>query len=113
MVTRRVRIAACVLGAILIALGAVVQWSESIVRDRLLDAEFYGDTFVEEGVYHRVYTEVLVDPAVRDVTERLLGGLNIEGSQIRNPAGLTNAVLRLALPPATLRAATERGIDRI
>lgn len=100
-------------GAVLIALGAVVQWSESMVRDRLLDARFYGDTFVEEGVYHRVYNEVLVDPAVRDVTVRLLGGLTVEGRAVGNAGGLTDAVLRLALPPATLRSATERGIDRI
>lgn len=103
----------CFVGGLMIIFGSVVQWSESVVRDRLLDGRFYASTLNEQHVYQRVYSEVLVDPEVRELTDRLLGDFTTRGTQLADVTAVSNALLRLAVPPSALRLVAESVVNRV
>ena len=73
---------------------------------RLEDPEVYNVAISETDAYNRIYDEVLVDEALEDQAEHLLGGLDISGSE--------EAVdlLKDVMPPAYLQEQTEANIDR-
>lgn len=88
--------------------GTVTYAGASLVSDHLLKPKLYGDALADNDVYQRVYSEVLTDPDVRDLTADLLGNFTIGDRDAATTASLSNALLRLALPPATLEQATEQ-----
>ncbi len=90
---------ASVLAAVAVVVGVVVFVVGEVVHDEVLRADLYADALSERQVYRRLYSEVLTDPAVRDLTDRLLGDLNLAPQQRRDVIAVSNAVLRLALPP--------------
>ena len=95
--------------AALFAVGFVLVATTVVVRTRLLDPDLYGEALARSDAYDRVYTEVLADPELADVVDRLLGDLDLPDAapapeQVR---ALGTSALRLALPPATLRQGTE------
>ena len=98
-------LAGLVLGLVIFAgllyLLVVVNFSQ-----RLEDPEIYKVAIDETDAYNRVYDEVLVDDALRDQTENLLGGVEFDVQ--------TEAVeiLRDVMPPAYLREQMEDNIDR-
>ena len=49
--------------------------------DKLLSADFYKDTIVAEDTYNRIYEEVLLDEALLDTTQELLGDIQIVTQQ--------------------------------
>jgi len=87
--------------------GSVYSVAATVVRDRLLMAGFYNSTLADQHVYRRVYSQILTDPDVRATTNALVGEFEFGGRDLADTVSLSNAVLRIALPPATLQRATE------
>lgn len=73
-------------------------------RATVLNEGFYRDALDEVDAYDRVYGDVLVDPAVTPVTDRLLAGLPV-------PAAAVTANLKLVLPPSTLRTMVDDQLE--
>ena len=98
-------LAGLVLGLVIFAgllyLLIVVNFSQ-----RLEDPEVYRVAVNETDAYNRVYDEVLVDDALKDQTENLLGGVEFDVQQE------AIEILRDIMPPAYLREQTEDNIDR-
>ena len=73
---------------------------------RLEDPEVYNVAISDTDAYNRIYDEVLVDEALEDHTENLLGGLDVS---VNDEA--VN-LLRDVMPPAYLQEQTEENVDR-
>lgn len=78
-----------------------------IVTDNLLNAHFYTRALERNNIYERVYTELLADPALRSVSERLLGDLRLSRRYSQDTYSQIVSALRLVLPPDVLRQATD------
>ncbi|GIV81925.1 MAG: hypothetical protein KatS3mg051_1279 [Anaerolineae bacterium] len=78
-----------------------------VVTENLLNAHFYTRALERNNIYERVYTELLADPALRSVTERLLGDLRISRRYSQETYSQLVSALRLVLPPDVLRQATD------
>ncbi len=78
-----------------------------VVTDNLLSTHFYTRALERNDIYDRVYTELLADPALRSVTERLLGDLRISRRYSEETYSHVVSALRLVLPPDVLRQATD------
>jgi hypothetical protein len=100
------RLAAAVAG-MAVVVGALWFVGTSVLHDQVLTPGTYLRALDEAGAYRRLYSEVLTDGAVRDVTDRLFDGLAEAGVDRDDAAAVANAALRLALPPAMLRAGAE------
>ncbi|MEO6126153.1 MAG: hypothetical protein ABIR32_20840, partial [Ilumatobacteraceae bacterium] len=112
--TKARRIMLALLGVGLIVIGSTVQLAVSVVHDRLLRPAMYEDVLDREHVFTRIYSQVLTDPEVRTVTSDLLGGLDLgSGRTVADATSLSNAIARMALPPATLRDSTRRVIETL
>jgi hypothetical protein len=94
------------LGSVFV-LGFLLVSSVFVVRGRVLDAGLYSDALVHTDAYERVYTEVLADPELAELQEQLLGGLRLDTLEPSQVRVLTTSLLRLSLPPSTLRDGTE------
>jgi hypothetical protein len=95
--------------AVVFVAGFLLVSTTVVVRTRLLDPGLYSEALARSDAYDRVYTEVLADPELADVVDRLLGDLDLPErapapAQVR---ALATSALRLALPPSTLRQGTE------
>lgn len=73
---------------------------------RLEDPEVYKSAINETDAYNRIYDEVLVDDALEDQTDDLLGGVEVVTHEE------VVAVLKDVMPPSYLREQTEDNIDR-
>ncbi len=93
--------------------GSVYSVAATVVRDRLLMTGFYSSALADQHVYRRVYSQILTDPDVRETTNALVGEFEVGGRDLADRAALSNAVLRIALPPATLQRATEAVIASV
>jgi hypothetical protein len=93
--------------------GFVLVSSVVLVRGRLLDAGLYSEALVRTDAYERVYTEVLADPEFAELTEDLLGGLGLGAQEPTQVRALATSVLRLTVPPSTLRHGTETFIGAV
>ena len=71
------------------------------VADKLTDAGLYTRTFIEQNAYNRIYDQVLLDEAVLDTTERLLGDVKVVDAQD------TVRLLREIMPSDYLRSQVE------
>jgi len=108
------RMMLALLGAAFILIGSAVQLAHSVVYDRLLRPAVYENVLDREHVFNRIYSQVLTDPDVRSVTSDLLGGLKLgSGRTLADATALSDAIARLALPPATLRQATGHVIEAV
>ena len=72
---------------------------------RLVTSEVYDVAISDTDAYNRIYDEVLVDDALSDQTEDLLGGLQIDTHQ------RVVELLRQIMPPAYLQEQSENNID--
>jgi hypothetical protein len=88
----------------------VVYITAQVVSRDLVDETFYIQALDENQIYDRVYTELLADPGLQDVSNSLLGNLNIAPSQSEEAASYAVSTLRLILPPETLQSAVEWAI---
>jgi len=77
-----------------------------LVSDKLLNPQLYTEVLAENHVYHRVYTELLADPALEEATAKLLGNVKLEGLSA-GLYSLTTSTLYLVLPPETIQTAVE------
>jgi hypothetical protein len=93
--------------------GFVLVSSVVLVRGRLLDADLYSEALVRADAYERVYTEVLADPEFAELTEQLLGGLDVDALEPTQFRALATGLLRLSVPPSTLRQGTETFIGAV
>lgn len=73
---------------------------------RLEDPEVYKTAINETDAYNRIYDEVLVDDALEDQTDGLLGGVEVATRKE------VVEVLKDVMPPSYLREQTENNIDR-
>lgn len=79
-----------------------------VMTEDLLNARFYTRALERNRIYDRIYTDLLADPALRDVTVRLLGDLRIEKRYSQESYSHVVSALRLVLPPDVLRSAADR-----
>jgi hypothetical protein len=93
--------------------GFTLVSSVVLVRGRLLDDGLYAEALVRADAYERVYTEVLADPELAELTEELLGGVGAEALDPTQVRTLATSSLRLAVPPSTLRRGTETFIGAV
>lgn len=100
------------LAAVFVA-GFLLVSSVVVVRGRVLDPDLYASALVRTDAYERTYTEVLADPELAGLTERLLGGVRAEGVDPVQVRAAATGALRLVLPPATLRRGTEAVVDAV
>ena len=105
MLTLLRALAGLVLGLVIFAgllyLLVVVNFSQ-----RLVESEVYNIAISDTDAYKRIYDEVLVDEALKDTREKLLGYVNFPVSDD------AVEVLRQIMPPAYLQEQTEGNIDR-
>ena len=73
---------------------------------RLEDPEVYKTAINETDAYNRIYDEVLVDDALEDHTDDLLGGVEVAAREE------VVEVLKDVMPPSYLREQIENNIDR-
>src|SRR5262245_32356973 len=97
-----------VAAALAITLGTTIVVGVAVVRRQLVQERFYQAALVHNDVYNRIYSEVLTDPELHDVAERLVG--NVHGGVV-DPASariFTTNALHLVLPPSRLQSAVEQ-----
>jgi hypothetical protein len=88
---------------LLVTVGAAIRAGSDVVHHGVLQPGMYERTFARHDVYRRIYSDVLTDPAVRNATDELLGGLTLSGSSLTETSALSVGLVRLALPPSRLR----------
>jgi len=98
---------------VVFVVGFVLVSSVVLVRGRLLDSGLYSGALVRTDAYERTYTEVLADPEFTELTEQLLGGLDVDALEPTQVRALATGVLRLSVPPSTLRQGTEAFIGTL
>lgn len=99
------------LGLGLVVVGAVAMSAVGFVRTTVLDPATYRAALVRADAYDRVYTQVLPDPALTELQERLLGEVSPAASNA-DVRALSTSALRWTVPPGRLRQATEFTIDQ-
>jgi hypothetical protein len=95
---------------IVFLLALVVFLVANLVSDILLDPEIYNSALEETGVYDRIYTELLADPALEEAISMFLGNLNMDPGLADNILTFTTSTLYLVLPPDTIQTAVEGAI---
>ena len=98
-------VAGLILGLVIFA-GLLYSLILANFSQRLEDPEVYKTAINETDAYDRIYDEVLVDDALEDQTEDLLGGVKVA---VREEVV---EVLKDVMPPSYLREQTENNIDR-
>ncbi|MEU3205726.1 hypothetical protein ABZ702_17965, partial [Streptomyces cyaneofuscatus] len=99
---RAVRVVAFVLAALSVLTVALT----STVRATVLSPGYYRSVLDEESAYDRLYSEVLVDPAIAPVTRDLLAHLPV-------PEALVTSNIKVVLPPETVRSLTDQQIHAL
>lgn len=90
----------------LVILGAFFAYLWLASVHTLASPGFYTGGLSEERVYDRLYDEVLVDPAIRETREELLGGIDV-------PADDVALVAKRVLSPDYLQGETEGTLESL
>lgn len=106
-VERRTRLVGSVALVVLLSICLAYLSTAFLVRRHVLDGSTYSGALAEAGAYDRVYTEVLTDPAMKDLVEDLLGHLDVDPSLATDVAVTTTNALRWALPPSRVQVGTD------
>ena len=93
-----------------LSLGSSALFGGQSGQQYLLDPEIYNSALEETGVYDRIYTELLADPALKEATAMFLGNLNLDPGLADNILTFTTSTLYLVLPPDTIQTAVEGAI---
>ena len=97
-----------VAGLVVVAVvGALLATGAWVVRTVVLDPDTYNAALVENDVGERLYTEVLADPELAEISDALLGELRVPPFLATQARALTTAALRWTVPPSTLRAGSD------
>jgi hypothetical protein len=101
------------MAVVAITAGVTVLTGVVVVRQQLVRERFYQRALVRNDVYGRVYTEVLTDPELTVVAERLIG--NVHGGLVDPAAAriFTTNALHLVLPPSRLQLAVEQFLTAV
>ncbi len=83
------------------------------MRSFLLDDSTYTSALATTNTYERIYTDVLADPELGDVKERLICGLQAGNVDPQSVRILTTNALRWAVPPSTIQHGTESFITAV
>jgi len=67
---------------------------------------FFQKALLEADVYDRLYTQVLIDPEIVDVTDQLMARLPVERTVVTDN-------LRVVIPPSALRGVSERLAEQV
>ena len=98
--------------AIFIVLGFYVSFlayiATTAIDTTILSPDYYNTALDDNRVYDRFYSEVLADPQFSSLTQDLLGG-----SDSGDERAIAVSLLRLVLPPDTLKTVTEQTITAI
>lgn len=97
-------IASFVLG-IVVFIGLLLTLASSNISNKLLNPDFYIEPLGQQDVYNRIYTEVLVDPALQETTQDLLGDVQVDQEEIVS-------LLQQIIPPEYLQSQVEDAIKR-
>lgn len=84
-----------------------------VVTDDIVNARFYSKALQKNDIYNRIYTELLADPALRDVTRHLLGNFRVKSQHADAAYGYTASTLRLVLPPEDIRRVVDGVISEL
>jgi hypothetical protein len=98
-------------GAVFV-LAFVLYLASNLVEDRLLSGATYAEVLRSQKAYERIYTDVLADPALADITKAMLADTKIEGLS-DNILALSTSTLRMILPPRRMQAVVEGSVDRL
>ena len=90
---------------IVVFVGLLLFLASSNFSNKLLNPDFYIDPLEQKDAYNRIYTEVLVDPALQETTQDLLGNVQVDPEDIV-------ALLQEIIPPEYLRSQVEDAIQR-
>jgi len=99
-----------ILGVVFL-LALVLFLVANLVSNILLDPEIYNAALDETGVYGRIYTELLADPALEEAMGMFLGELNLDPGLADNVLTFSTSTLYLVLPPDTIQSAVEGAIN--
>jgi hypothetical protein len=102
-----VRWSATFLLGLVFILALIVALAADLVSRDLLNPELYNNALEEEDVYNRIYTDLLADPAMVEITALMLGNLGIDPSLSVNILSLTTSTLYLVAPPDGIQSAVE------
>ncbi|MEW1612730.1 MULTISPECIES: hypothetical protein [unclassified Streptomyces] len=102
----RTRRAVRLVAFLLATLGVATVALTSTVRATVLSPDYYRSVLDEEAAYDRLYSEVLVDPAIAPLTRDLLAHLPV-------PEALVTSNIKVVLPPATVRSLTDQQIHAL
>ena len=80
--------------------GLLMYLASGIISNKLLDPDSYIETLRQADAYNRIYSEVLVDPALQDDLRESFGDLEVDPEDMA-------ALLRSLAPPDYLRSQTE------
>jgi hypothetical protein len=105
------RIATVVLG-VLFVVAFVLYLAQYVIVDRLLNGSTYASVLHSQKIYQRLYDDVLTDPELSNLTERMLAGTSIVGSA-EETAALTKSAIRNVLPASQVQAAAEGTVNRV
>lgn len=101
-----------VLAGLIFVLAFVLYLASNLIEDRLLSGATYADVLQSQNTYQRLYSDVLADPALADLTRDLLADTKIEGMS-DNALAMATSTLYMVLPPRRLQAVTEGSVDRL
>ena len=96
-----------ILGVVFL-LALVLFLVANLVSNILLDPEIYNAALDETGVYGRIYTELLADPALEEAMGKFLGELNLDPGLADNVLTFSTSTLYLVLPPDTIQTCCGR-----
>jgi hypothetical protein len=92
------------LGLVVFA-GLLLTLVSGNLSSKLLDPGFYIQPLQQQDVYNRIYTEVLIDPALQETTSDLLGDIEVDPGEIVS-------LLQQIIPPEYLQSQVEDAIQR-
>jgi len=92
------------LGLVVFA-GLLLTLVSGNLSSKLLDPGFYIQLLQQQDVYNRIYTEVLIDPALQETTSDLLGDIEVDPEEIVS-------LLQQIIPPEYLQSQVEEAIQR-
>jgi hypothetical protein len=102
-----VRWSATVLLGLVFILALIVALAADLVSRDLLNPDLYNNALKDEDIYNRVYTDLLADPAMVEVTALMLGNLGLDPSLSVNLLSLATSTLYLVAPPDAIQSAVE------
>ncbi|MBN2303089.1 MAG: hypothetical protein JXQ72_01345 [Anaerolineae bacterium] len=84
-----------------------------VATDDLLAPRLYTTVLEDTDIYHRVYSELLADPQLQDVTTQLLGNIKVSAKDWQSVYSYSVSTLRLVLPPQVIQRAVETVIEEL